>query len=483
MASLKTNVLLNFLNTFTSIVFPVITFPYATRVLLIEGIGLVNFYGSLVNYLTLFSGIGIQMYASKEVAKYRDDVARRNQCTVEIALLGFTFCLLGYVAVGLIACFVPEVNAHWQLFVVLSLSIFFTAIGMDWFYRAIEAFTFITVRAVVFRTVTAACLFIFVHSPADLLAYCVVTVSLSVGNNVINFVHLRKYIQLSAINWRGLHVWRHLPQTLKIFIPNLVTNMYGHLNIVMLGLMQAAAVVGIYSAGSKLVLIVLTVITSLSIVLLPRSSNLIQAGRLEEFRSISLKSVRLVLAIALPCAAGMALLARPLVVMFCGAAFESAFVVVACTAPVLVLVGLSNIIGIQILYSQGKEKIVVGSLATGVVLNFLLNLWLIPLYGYTGAALSMVVAEAAVLGLQLVAGRRCIPFSPREVKPANFFLGTLLMGLAIVCVVRFVENAWAATFAAFALGVAVYALTLYLSREPLFRETLSYATSLARRHK
>lgn len=483
MASLKTNVLLNYVNTFTSIVFPVITFPYATRVIQVEGIGLTNFYGSLVNYITLFSGVGIQMYAAKEVAKYRDNPALRNQCTVEIALLGFAFCALGYIAVGVLGAFVPSIHAHLDMFLVLSLSVFFTAIGVDWFYRAIEDFTFITIRALVFRSISAVALFIFVRSPRDLLAYCFVIVSVAVGNNFINFIHLRKYIDWRTIPWRRLRVWHHLPQTLKIFIPNLVTNMYGYLNIAMLGFMQSAAIVGLYSAGSKLVLIALTVINSLSIVLLPRSSNLIAAGRLDEFRRISIKGVRLVLILALPGLALMSIIARPLMILFCGAAFADAWVVVALTAPLLVIVGLSNIFGIQMLYAQGKERIVIGSMLAGLAINFGLNLWLIPTWHYTGAALAMITGELVVLLVQLSAGRRYIPFGWRDLVLAKPVAGALLLALVAWGVNLLKLTAWQTVISATLLGLVAYTLVLALLHDSLFYEILGYATSLVRRRK
>lgn len=483
MASLKTNVLLNYLNTFSSIVFPVITFPYATRVLQLEGIGLANFYGSLINYITLFSGIGIQMYASKEVAKYRDNIYLRNKCTVEIEILGLFFCFCGYVAVALLSTFIPSIHAHRDMFYVLSLSIFFTAIGMDWFYRAIEAFTFITVRAVIFRVITAAMLFIFVHSPQDLLIYCVTMVSLSVGNNVINFIHIRKYITISSIPWKQLNVWHHLPQTLRIFIPNLVTNMYGHLNIVMLGFMQTSAIVGLYSAGSKLVLIVLTVITSLSIVLLPRSSNLIQTGHTLEFRAISLKSIHLVLFLSLPCMMAMILLSSQIVTIFCGEAFAEASVVVAYSAPILLLVGLSNIIGIQVLYSQGKEKIVVGSLVVGVIINFICNLLLIPAFHYKGASLSMIVAEFSVLFIQIMVSRAYIPFKFSDIKATNYLLGTFFMCVAMFLIKYCTDNLWISTITSTIIGIVVYTLTLYVRKDSLFMEALCYVSSIAKHFK
>lgn len=201
MPSLKTNVLLNLINTFTSILMPVVTFPYATRVLGLEGIGIINFQASVSNYIVLITGLGIPMYAVKEVARYRDDIRKRNLCVLEITTLSLLLCLVGYVAAILLGCFVPRIQENLPIFAIFSLTIFFTAIGVNWFYQAIEDFVFITIRAIVFKVLVAASLFIFVHSADDLISYALIMVSLAVGNNFINFIHLRKYFKWKDLEW------------------------------------------------------------------------------------------------------------------------------------------------------------------------------------------------------------------------------------------------------------------------------------------
>jgi len=471
-ASLKTNVLLNYLNTFTRIAFPLITYPYATRILLVEDIGLVNFYASLVNYLIVFSNIGTHMYATKEVARYQNDVRMRDKCAAEILLLALFFCMLGYVAVTLLAIFEPRIHAHYGMFLILSLSILFTTIGVEWFYRAIEDFAFITVRGIAFRVLAAIGLFLFVRTADDVLAYCLVTVSLSVGNNFINIVHVRKLISFRLIPWRKLNPWRHLLPSLRIFVPSLVTDMYGQLNIVVLGFLQTAAVVGIYSMGSKLVFVALMVITSTSMVLLPRSASLIASQRYEEFRNISLKAVRLTLVMALPCMVGMMLLSSPIIVLFCGSAYAEGAIVVALLAPILLFIGLSNIIGIQILYSQGKDKIVLCALFSGVVANFLLDLLLIPDYHYVGAAVAQLLAEVFVILLLLALGKQFIPFSFFELKVGKPVLAVCAMGCALALMQHFLPQAILSTLLMVLAGGAVYALALYFLQDELFCELL-----------
>lgn len=481
MASLKTNVALNLLNTLTSVVFPVVTFPYATRVLGTEGLGLVNFLGSVVNYLVLLTGIGIPMYAVKEVARHRSRPNLRNHCAVEIAMLNLFLCLLGYAVVALMAWFIPRIHEHQGLFWVLSLSIFFTAIGVNWFYQAIEDFTFITVRAIAFRFIAAIGLFVFVKSPSDLMAYCLVTVSLAVGNNIINFVHLRKYISIKSIAWRRLVLWRHVKPSLRIFLPNVITSIYGNLNIVMLGFMQTDAAVGIYSAGHKLVQIVLMMITSLSVVLLPRCSSLIEAKRQEEFASISRKTIHLIVASALPCLTGLVMLAHPLVTLFCGADFEAAYAVVQCSAPVLLIIGLSNVVGIQMLYPLGKEMIVVKSMVVGIVLNFALNLALVPFYSYVGAAVAGVLAELAVLGMLLWCGRKSLPFKLGDLQVRPYLLATLGMAVAVWCVVHCLPMSWLLAVLACVAGGVVYVALLGVMKDPLLCDVAGFVISKLRR--
>ena len=226
MASVKGNILLNSINTITGIIFPVITFPYAARILLPDGIGAINFLNSIISYIVLLTSIGIPLYAVKEIAKYRDDKIQRDQITIEIILLSTFLCLLGYIAVVCLATFIPQIHKQSSLFYILSLTILFTAIGVNWFYQGIEDFKFITIRALIIRTLSASALFIFVKDSSDLLIYGWILVGTTVGNNVLNFIHLRKLISFRTINLRDLKITRHLKPALHVFILNLIISLY-----------------------------------------------------------------------------------------------------------------------------------------------------------------------------------------------------------------------------------------------------------------
>lgn len=474
MSSLKANIILNFINTVTGIIFPVITFPYAARVLMPEGIGVVNFLSSVVAYIVLLTSLGIPMYAVREVAKCRDDKSMRDQTTIEILSLSLVLCLFGYLIVWLLGVYIPQINRQLSLFYVLSLTILFTSLGVNWFYQAVEDFKFITLRALVFRILAAAALFLFVKDKEDLLIYAFVVVGSTVGNNFINFIHLRKYLSFQAIPWRSLRIWKHLQPALRIFIFNLITSIYLNLNTVMLGFMKGDEAVGYYTAGNKLSHVILSMVASLGVVMLPRCSNLVKNGQDKEFSGITSKSYRFVIALSFPCVAALIVLARPIILLFCGKEFAEATTILYWTAPIIIFIGLTNVLGMQILYPLGKENIVIWSVAGGAFFNLILNFLLIPTYGANGAAFSTFVAELSVLVIQMVWGQAYIPFPYFKKEYLVYLLGSIVMGIFLCLLILFIHNIWILMGVSILVGILIYSSILYLTKDPLLSEVLSY---------
>ena len=470
MGSVKGNVIFNGINTVVNIILPLFTFPYAARVLLPEGIGSVNFLSAIINYIILFTSLGIPLYAVKEVARCRDDRIERNKTTLEILCLSIGLCLTGYIAVWAMAAFVPVIHRQSALFYVLSLSILFNALGVNWFYQGVEDFKYITIRSVVFKLLMAASLFIFVRNQDDLLIYAVISVGMTVGNNLINFIRLRKFMDFSSIRFSNLQILRHLRPALKIFMLNLITSLYVQLNSIMLGFISNEDEVAYFTGGTKISHIGLTVITSIGAVLLPRCSNLIKKGDWTGFRSVINNSVRFTVALSLPMMVGLMILAHPIIMLFCGPDYEPAVMVLFLNAPVILLIGLTNVIGIQILYPMNKVNLVIWSVSGGALINLILNVVLIPGYGAAGAAVATLMAEFAVLCLQLALGRRYIPFRYRNILPWSYVVGSVIMGGAVYALLQVVDGSFVEVLAGILVGILVYAVWLLIMRDKLVLE-------------
>lgn len=470
MSSIKTNIILNGLNTITGIVFPVVTFPYAARVLLPEGIGTINFLNSIILYIISLSTLGIPMYAVKEVAKYRDNKVARDRFTIEILLLSISLCLCAYVAVFLLAAFIPQIHQDQLLFYILSLSILFTSIGAEWFYQGIEDFKFITVRALIIRTLAAASLFIFVKTPDDLIAYGFIIVGSTVGNQIVNFVHLRKHISLMAVRFKEIRIVRHIKPALKLFVLTLIISLYVQLNSIMLGFMSGEESVGFFTAGNKVSNIALTLITSIGTVLLPRCAHLIKSGDTYGFSSVINKSLNLITALAFPIMVGLMILATPVTMVFCGTEFSESISVLCITAPVILFISLTNLMGIQILYPMDKVKFVIFSVSGGAITNLTLNLFLIPSYGAIGAAISTFFSELVVLLIQIVLGKSYYPFKISSMINWKVFVSTLIMGGAVYGCLLFAKTYMAQLIAGTFTGIIVYSAALLMLKDRIILE-------------
>lgn len=429
--SVKVNYILNLINTGTQMLFPLITFPYVCRVIEADGIGQINFFQSIISYISLFTCLGIPMYAIREIARDRSDVVQMNRTAMEILLLHSMLTLVGYAIVAILCLTVPQIQVNIPLFLILSLTIFFTAIGCEWFYQGIEDFKYITIRGLIIKTVSVVLLFIFVKSKTDLLYYGCYTVFGVLGGNIFNFFRLRKYIHRENIIFSELHIKRHIKPVLKVFSFSVVTSIYLQLNTVLLGFLKNALAVGYFAAATKVMQMLLMMSSCLGSVMMPRASHLIAENKENEFNRLIQKSYDFTLAIALPMTIGLIFCAPSLITALCGVKFEHSILPSQIIAPIILMVAISNIFGIQVLFPKGKINIVTLCCGIGAVADLILNLCLIPFFSYIGTSIAYLGAEVATTVSMYFIGRKYIPIIYFKKSHLTYALGCIVMALAL----------------------------------------------------
>lgn len=429
--SVKVNYILNLINTGTQMLFPLITFPYVCRVIEADGIGQINFFQSIISYISLFTCLGIPMYAIREIARDRSDVVQMNRTAMEILLLHSMLTLVGYAIVAILCLTVPQIQVNIPLFLILSLTIFFTAIGCEWFYQGIEDFKYITIRGLIIKTVSVVLLFIFVKSKTDLLYYGCYIVFGVLGGNIFNFFRLRKYIHRENIIFSELHIKRHIKPVLKVFSFSVVTSIYLQLNTVLLGFLKNALAVGYFAAATKVMQMLLTMSACLGSVMMPRASHLIAENREDEFNRLIQKSYDFTLAIALPMTIGLIFCAPSLITALCGVKFEHSILPSQIIAPIILMVAISNVFGIQVLFPKGKINVVTLCCGIGAVADLILNLCLIPFFSYIGTSIAYLGAEVATTVSMYFIGRKYIPIIYFKKSHLTYALGCIVMALAL----------------------------------------------------
>lgn len=429
--SVKVNYLLNLINTGTQMLFPLITFPYVCRVIEADGIGQINFFQSIISYISLLTCLGIPMYAIREIARDRNDVVQMNRTAMEILLLHSMLTLVGYAIVAILCLTVPQIQVNISLFLILSLTIFFMAIGCEWFYQGIEDFKYITIRGLIIKTISVVLLFIFVKSKTDLLYYGCYTVFGVLGGNIFNFFRLRKYIHRENIIFSELHIKRHIKPVLKVFSFSVVTSIYLQLNTVLLGFLKNALAVGYFAAATKVMQMLLAMSACLGSVMIPRASHLIAENKEDEFNRLIQKSYDFTMAIALPMTIGLIFCAPSLITALCGVKFEHSILPSQIIAPIILMVAISNVFGIQVLFPKGKINIVTLCCGIGAVADLILNLCLIPFFSYIGTSIAYLGAEVATTVSMYFIGRRYIPIIYFKKSHLTYALGCIVMAFAL----------------------------------------------------
>lgn len=393
--SIKINFLMNVILTISSLIFPLITFPYVSRILLPEGTGKVSFAISLITYFTMISQLGIPTYGIRICARVRDDREELSRTTQELFIISMIMAFISYTLLIVSLLTIPRLREERTLYIIVSSTILLSAIGMEWFYKALEQYTYITVRSIIFKLLSVIAMFILIHKKNDYIMYGAITVFASYGSMILNFFNVRKYIDTKPLG--KYHLMRHMKPIMVFFAIAFSATIYTNMDIVLLGFLKTDAEVGYYNAAIRIKGVLVGIITSLGTVLLPRVSYYVEKGMTDEFTKITQKAMNFIFVSAIPLAVYFIIFAKPVVLFLAGNTFENSIGPMRVIMLVLPIVGVTNLFGLQILTPLGKEKYILFSNIVGALIDVIINILLIPKIGAIGAAIASLAAEAAVL--------------------------------------------------------------------------------------
>jgi len=464
--SLSRNYLYSLLQQFVSVALPLVTAPYLSRVLGPTGLGIIAFSGSIVQYFTLFGGLGLALYGNRTVARVREDKTKLSQTFWEIISLRASLTLFSLLCFLLSLVFLKP--NHPEVYLVQSFLILSAALDISWLYMALEDFRGIAIRNVAIRLVGLMLIFALIRSPEDFLKYTFISVFTELLGQGIYWVKIPELVNKPV--WSKLR-WRiHIRPTLGLFSPQLAIQVYVVLDKTMLGLLSSLADVALYAQPEKIIKALLMLITTLGTVMLPRMSHLYANKREAEFKDYARKSLLFTsygtfLFAALVYATGSSFI--PLLL---GNQFLPSARVFQILSPIIVLIGLSNVLGIQMLIPMGKEKVLSLSVIVGALANFSGNLFLIPRYGANGAAVATLLAEGLVSVIQFYCLRRENLFQNLSMEFFNFFLGAIACIAVAIFFKHLIADPLALTGAISFFGALTYISVLGILRSETQKE-------------
>lgn len=463
--SLTQNALLSSIKTLSTIVFPMITYPYITRVLSVENIGKVNFGNSVVSYFSLIGALGLTGYAVRTGAKFKDDKAKLSGFSSSIFTINVLASLIAYGLMAICLLFPTKLADYRSIILIQATTILFAPLAVEWLYTIEEDFAYITLRSILVQFCSLILMFIFVKNEDDIYKYVLLCVVSSSLGNLFNFAHSKKYTRIRLT--RKTDWCSSYKSIITFFVNSIATVIYLNSDTTMLGLMCNDYAVGLYSVATKIYSIIKQVFNAVVGVTIPRLSYLNTTNQ-QDFDKLVRRMISLTIVGAVPASFGMILLRKEIILLISGEAYISAATALAILAVAICFGVLSNIIANGVLVCVGHEKKVLIATSASAAINVLLNSVCIPLLKQNGAALTTLIAELTMFLVSIHHARKYI---------TNMFDLHTVLSVAISCALMFAAGEFTRSYLveySFIVRIAVvipicvfvYLLSLILTREP-----------------
>ena len=401
------------------------------------------------------------MYGQREIAYLQSNKEKYSKTFWEILLLRLVTMFISMMI--FYCCF--AIRGEYKIYyTILLLEMISNCLDISWFFQGLEEFKKTVIRNTVVKIISIICIFIFVKTPNDLSKYFWIYALSTLFGNISLWLYLPKYI--TKIHIKDLNIIQHLKPTIGLFIPQIAVQIYTVLDKVMIGtIVENKAEVGYYEQSQKIVKMLLTVITSLGTVMLPRIANTFSEGNSEKIKEYIKKSFNFVFLLAFPMIFGIIAVANNFVPLFFGPGYEKVAILISIISPILLAIGLSNVIGAQYLLPTKHQKEYTISVITGAIINFCVNMLLIKKLGSLGASIGTVIAEITVTVVQFIFMRK--DFEIREILKASikYLLSALLMFIVCIAIGKVIKNGLATIVAQVVIGVIAYGVCLLLLKD------------------
>lgn len=437
--SLGINAVLNAIRSGLSVIFPLITYPYAFRVLHAEGIGKVNYALSIIGYFSLIAALGISTYAVREGAKLRNDKYKFNKFCNQIFTINIATSIFSYVLLFFCVCNFKILSEYKSLIVLLSLSIGLSTLGVEWINTIYEDFLYVTVRSIIIYILTLVLLFVLVKDESDILQYAFLTVANSGLICISNWFYCRRYVHVKLI--KEIELKKHIKPILTIFANSVATTIYVNADTTMIGLFSGDYYVGLYSIAVKIYNVVKTMLAAVYSVAIPRISFYIGQNKKDKVKQVFTSVSTALTIILLPAGVGLATISREIVIIMGGTEYLAS----SFTLQILSFSLIGAIFGGLFTYCLniplGREAINVKATSISAVINIGLNIFIIPLFKHNGAAFTTAVAEFFVLFYCVLSCKDIKRYLDMKVFKKNL-TQSLLGCITIIAVSLLVKYLW-----------------------------------------
>lgn len=475
--SIIKNYLYNTIYQIISMLIPLITMPYLTRVFDPQQLGLNSLSLSIANYFMLFGVLGMHMYGNRQIAYVRDNKEKLAKTFWSLYTVQLATSTISLIIYYIFIYYFTSVNR--DIYLIQGLNIISVMIDISWLFMGLEDFKKVVIRNSFARLVGLACIFIFIKSSDDLLLYALLTVVVNIISILLMWFYVPRYVGKIVIDKKI--VKKTIRPLLRLFLPQIATQVYTLLARTLVGFLSTNDQVIFYDYSQKIVNMVLAMITSIGVVLLPRVSNIIGNGKKEEVPKIIEKTFKIVSYLAIPMAIGLMCVSKILVSWFLDPKYLLVGQLTAWTSLIIIAVSWANIIGVQYLIATKQENKYTLSIIIAAVVNLIMNLFLIPKNGAAGAIISLIAAEYIGIVIQLILVRNQLPVKRMILSIVKYIIVSVIMGVIVIFIGNCINNGMLANIMQGISGVIIYIVIMFIIKDDVQKEMVSRVLSMVKK--
>lgn len=394
MPSLKKNIFYSGILTTANYIFPLVTYPYVSRILGVNNIGTCNFVDSIINYFLIFSALGIGTVGIREIAKNKSDKEKLQKTFSQLFTINTITTSITVILLLIAMHTVPKLQESYELMWIGVLKLIFNYLLIEWLYKGLEDFKYVTNRTILVRCLYVLSVFIFVKNTEDLGVYYFLTSATVVVNAIINLLYARRVVQFKFC-FSSLKDYSKSVSILGVY--NILTSMYTTFNVAYLGFVSSDTQVGYYTTSTKIHSLILMAFTAVTGVLMPRIASILAEKRYTEYSMLIKKSIYILLLFSIPCVTVLEIFAPEIIYLIAGTGYEGAITPLRIIAPLVLIIGVEQILITQSLVPMGKDRAILTNSIFGAFIGVLMNLTIVPKYGAVGSSIVWVLSEITVM--------------------------------------------------------------------------------------
>lgn len=477
--SIKTNYIFNLAYQFLAICVPLLTTPYVSRILHADGVGQYSYNLSIVTYFSIFGTLGISTYGQLITSENRENTYELSKRFIEI-VIGRVLTTMTMTILYILM--IPLLGKDKKMYILLLIYLFATMLDISWFLQGLELFRITVVRNFIIKILSTISIFLFVRNQDDLLLYVFILNFSTLVGNLFLWPYAKRY--LIRVKLKDICFYQHWKYSISYFIPTVATSVYTVLDKSMIGLITGSVEEnGFYEQAHKIENLLVTLITSLGTVTMPRIRYMYKNGEIDQIKGMVSKTVNFILELSLPICMGVIAVSDSFVPMFLGNEFSRSIVLVKIFSVLVVIVGLDNIIGKQCLMATGRQRFFNIGVIVGAGVNLIVNLFFIPHLQSVGAAIASVMAEGTILIIFLFFSKSYIDIRKFFIQFTKYFIFSLIMVGGIWVSKRFlyISTEWIMLFIQIGVGVITYLFVLFVTHDSLLFEMLNISINKIKR--